>query len=149
MTHSVIPFCSAALAVMLASALSAQTPMIQSPAAVRQYTGTVATPAQQIATLQQTVARLQQQVAALEAKTSLLASDGQSLVIQAPLGVTIKSGQQFTLTAPMGSITSSANLAITAGMVNINGGGMPAARVGDPVNQGAITNGSATVLIGH
>ncbi len=142
--------CTAALSITLGRALSAQTPTVQNPTIMRPYTTTVATPAQHIATLQQAVATLQQQVAALQTKLQLVNSDGRNFSIAAPGSVSINTQQQFTVTALAGgTLNGGTTLGLKGTMVTINGGGMPAARVGDKVGNGLVASGSPTVLIGN
>lgn len=155
--------CAAVLNTLLACPIAAQIPTVQNPG-VRPYTSqTVLTPAQQIAALQQQVAALQTAVAALQNKTQLIASDGQSLTIQAPGTITFAAAQQTnisgnalslsagasaTLQAAAISVQGSTMVGVKGAMVQINSGGKPAARVGDPVTNGTVIAGSPTVLIG-
>ncbi len=146
----VIIGCTAVLSVTLGTALSAQTPTVQNPTIMRAYPTTVATPAQQIAALQQAVATLQQQVAALQTKLQLVNGDATNFTITAPGNVTIKTNQQFMVTAVAGgTLNGGATLGLKGAMVMINGGGMPAARLNDKVGNGVVTTGSPTVLIGQ
>lgn len=150
--------CLAALVVVCAAPIGAQTPIVQGGTVTRAYTTTAAvmTPAQQIAALQQEVTLLQAAVAALQAKTQLLTSDGTNLSIRAPGSVTIQAQQSAALSAGALTVSSSgtvqvqgaATLALQGAIVQINGGGKPAARLGDAVAGGSVVAGSPTVLIG-
>jgi hypothetical protein len=158
MARHIVALCFAALGLVLAGPVVAQTPTVQNPALVHPYTtATVTTPAQQIALLQQQVAALQAAVAALQVKTQLVTSDGTNFVIKAPGSVTIAAQQQASISSSVLSVSAMVGATLQAGttlglqgaLVQINGGGVPAARLGDQVVNGAVSTGSATVLIGR
>jgi len=144
---------------------------VQAP--TRQPTVAVGDPAAEIAALRKSVTALEAAVRVLETKTQLVTSDGRSYTINAPGNIQVTSGQNTTITvgqnatlksqmglamtggttvsvkAPGGSVSASpASLQLVGTMVQINGGGMPAARVGSQVSGAQVTTGSATVLIG-
>jgi hypothetical protein len=140
---------SVVLTLAAASLLDAQTPVTVRPQTV--------TPATQInpatltvtptGTLQQQIAALQAAVVALQVKTQLLSSDGTNLMIAAPGSISFKAQRQVLVQSTQTTVAGAANLALTGAVVQINGGGHPAAELGSPVAGNQVVAGSPTVLI--
>jgi hypothetical protein len=134
----------ASCALLLASDASAQLRPSVTPAGpatmlvptVTPQPGNIAVPTlsslqQQVTTLQGLVTSLQQQVAALQAVSLPVQHQGVNYVISVPAALMIHSAAGTWITGPNVTVQADMNLNLQGAMTLVNGGGRPAARLGD------------------